>query len=78
MARGFYTTYRDEAWSVESEEELRNGKNVRGLDHARLEAACSSRPPLRQESTPPSDSIAPIQESRPTLRPFTTQDVNRP
>jgi hypothetical protein len=39
MTRGFYSTYCDEAWGIISEDELVNGKNVRGFDYAQLQAA---------------------------------------
>jgi hypothetical protein len=44
MTRSFYTTYCDEAWGIISVDELDNGKNVRGLDYAALEAALKQLP----------------------------------
>jgi hypothetical protein len=44
MTRSFYTTYCDEAWGIVSLEELREGKNVRGLDYAALNAALQQLP----------------------------------
>ena len=46
MTRSFYSTYCDEAWGIVSKDELKDGKNVRGLDYAGLEAA------LKQLSRP--------------------------
>ena len=39
MTRSFYTKYCDEAWGFISQEELKNGKNVRGFDYASLQEA---------------------------------------
>jgi hypothetical protein len=44
MTRSFYTKYCDEAWGIASEEELKNGKNVRGFDYAGLQTALQQLP----------------------------------
>jgi hypothetical protein len=45
MTRGFYTKYCDEAWGIVTQEELKDGRNVRGFDYPSLQAALGQLPP---------------------------------
>ena len=44
MTRTFYTKYCDESWGIISQEELANGKNIRGFDYAGLQTALGQLP----------------------------------